>query len=88
MITIELKLFAMFREYLKKDSLVLQVATSLPVSKVIAVLQDQKYLSPAQKIPPLRFAVNEEFVSSDYLLQDGDVLCLVPPVAGGSHDHA
>jgi molybdopterin converting factor small subunit len=88
MIAIELKLFAMFREYLEKDSLVLQVSPHLPVSKIIEALQDQKYLSPAQKIPPLRFAVNEEFVTSDYALQDGDVLCLVPPVAGGSHDHA
>jgi molybdopterin converting factor small subunit len=88
MITIELKLFAMFREYLKKDALVLQVPSNLPVSEIIKVLQDQKYLSLAQKIPPLRFAVNEEFVSSHYALQDGDVLCLVPPVTGGSHDHA
>ncbi len=88
MITIELKLFAMFREYVGKDSLALQIPKALPVSKVIDFIRSQNYLSASQKIPPLRFAVNEEFVSSTYELQDGDVLCLVPPVAGGSHDHA
>jgi MoaE-MoaD fusion protein len=31
----------------------------------------------------LRFAVNESFASEDRPLQDGDVVALIPPVAGG-----
>ena len=31
----------------------------------------------------VRFAVNQEYVSPDHPLQDGDEVALVPPVAGG-----
>ena len=31
----------------------------------------------------IRFAVNQEYVSSDHPLQDGDEVALIPPVAGG-----
>ena len=32
---------------------------------------------------PFLYAVNEEFVSEEVLLRDGDRLALLPPVAGG-----
>lgn len=35
------------------------------------------------KALPLRYAVNESFVDEDVSLRDGDVLALLPPVAGG-----
>ncbi|MDQ0215311.1 molybdopterin synthase sulfur carrier subunit [Oikeobacillus pervagus] len=28
-------------------------------------------------------AVNEEFVSHDYVIQEGDVIAFIPPVSGG-----
>jgi molybdopterin converting factor small subunit len=31
----------------------------------------------------IAYAVNEQFVSQDTPLQDGDVLALIPPVSGG-----
>jgi molybdopterin converting factor subunit 1 len=31
----------------------------------------------------LAFAVNDELVSGDHLLRDGDTLALIPPMAGG-----
>ncbi len=31
----------------------------------------------------LVYAVNDEVVSSDYRLKDGDTLALIPPMAGG-----
>ena len=32
----------------------------------------------------IRVAVNEEFVADDRVLADGDVIALIPPVAGGA----
>ena len=32
---------------------------------------------------PFRFAVNEELVTGDKILEDHDVLALIPPVGGG-----
>ncbi|HLF64626.1 MAG TPA: MoaD/ThiS family protein [Saprospiraceae bacterium] len=31
----------------------------------------------------ISFAVNEEYVSDDYILQEGDEVVLIPPVSGG-----
>lgn len=32
---------------------------------------------------PVAFAVNQEYVSGDVVLQDGDELALLPPLGGG-----
>ena len=32
---------------------------------------------------PLLYAINEAYVSSGTILQDGDEVALIPPVAGG-----
>lgn len=37
----------------------------------------------ARAVPALRFAVNEEFVTADQVLQAGDTLAILPPVSGG-----
>lgn len=35
------------------------------------------------ELASLRFAVNEEYVHDDYLLNPGDEVVLIPPVSGG-----
>ena len=35
------------------------------------------------RLAPVRFARNEEFVERSAALEDGDVIALIPPVAGG-----
>jgi molybdopterin converting factor small subunit len=37
----------------------------------------------AGRLGPVRFARNEEFVEADALLAAGDVVAVLPPVAGG-----
>lgn len=32
---------------------------------------------------PLRFAVNNTYVTDDHRLEDGDVIAIIPPVCGG-----
>ncbi len=38
---------------------------------------------PQFRLDGIRVAVNEEFVTSDHRLQDGDVVAFIPPVSGG-----
>ena len=37
----------------------------------------------ARRLATVRFAINEEFVSSDATIADGDVIAVIPPVSGG-----
>lgn len=38
---------------------------------------------PQLRLEGVRVAVNEEFVTPDHLLHDGDVVAFIPPVSGG-----
>ena len=43
------------------------------------------YLSLDLAVAPsiIRYAVNSEFVSGEYMLKEGDSVVFIPPVAGG-----
>ncbi|MDB4970132.1 MAG: molybdenum cofactor biosynthesis protein, partial [Myxococcales bacterium] len=45
---------------------------------------ERRHPSLAGLRPAIKVAVNEEFVALDRVLSDGDVVALIPPVAGGS----
>jgi len=45
------------------------------------MITEKSALQPWEKIT--RFAVNLEFVYSDYILQPGDEIAFIPPVSGG-----
>lgn len=47
------------------------------------VLSDPRLAALAPHRASLRLAVNEEFVAGDHVLQDGDVVAVLPPVSGG-----
>ncbi|HEX4460125.1 MAG TPA: molybdenum cofactor biosynthesis protein MoaE, partial [Polyangia bacterium] len=53
----------------------------LTVGALLSVLQ-HKYPPLGQLMPAVKVAVNEEFASLDRILSDGDVVALIPPVAG------
>jgi molybdopterin converting factor subunit 1 len=75
--------FAVVRERLGRDSDELAYSPGLTAGALLSVLE-QKYppLSPLRSA--IKVAVNEEFASLDHILSDGDVVALIPPVAGGS----
>lgn len=52
---------------------------------LIADLKSQltSEFSAFEKLNSLAFAVNEEYASDGYVLQDGDEVVIIPPVSGG-----
>lgn len=78
--TIELKYFAQLREIAQKDAENLQTEACTPAGLYEEV--KQKYQFP-HKQKHLMVAINEEFSGWDYLLQEGDEVVFIPPVAGG-----
>lgn len=46
-----------------------------------SLVRDHPRLGPMK--PSLRFALNQEFVGLDQILQDGDEVAVIPPVSGG-----
>jgi sulfur-carrier protein len=40
-------------------------------------------LHPQLTLDGVRIAINEEFVTSEHALREGDVVALIPPVSGG-----
>lgn len=79
-ISVTVNYFAKLREERGQPQETLKI---LPVTarELYAQLKDKHALSlPASM---MRVAVNEEFVSWDRLLQDGDEVTFIPPVSGG-----
>jgi molybdopterin synthase sulfur carrier subunit len=74
--------FASARDAIGAASLVLDLRAGARVADACAVLVE-RYAALAPMVPALRFAVAEEFVAAECLLQDGDTLALLPPVSGG-----
>jgi MoaE-MoaD fusion protein len=75
--------FAVVRERLRRqtDELELPPGTTLE-----AAWRELERLHPeiASLRPVVKLAVNEEFAALDRVLADGDVIAIIPPVAGGS----
>ncbi len=69
------------RAGLSRDALVL--GDGATVAEARAAL-GERFPALAAVLPHVRFAVNERFVDAAAPLGDGDVLALIPPVAGGA----
>jgi molybdopterin converting factor small subunit len=77
---IEVRLFATFRDYLPPGSLSFSFKKSL--DKEMAVTKIAEEISLPPDIPKI-FIVNGNVVTGEYVLRDGDVVSIFPPVAGG-----
>lgn len=76
--TVDVKYFALFRERAGRDAERLTTPSS-----TVGALYDE--LSPRLGLASnlVRAAVNGEFVENDHVLNEGDEVVFVPPVAGG-----
>ena len=80
---VQVLFFAVVRERLRRDSELVQVSEGATADALLGLLE-QRYPPLAGLRRALKLAVNEEFVTGEYVLAEGDVVALIPPVAGGS----
>jgi molybdopterin converting factor subunit 1 len=82
-VTITLLYFAAIRDLAGRDreSVVLP-ETVRDIAALSAWLDERESLRG--RLAQVRFAINESFAQSPDVLHDGDVVALIPPVAGGS----
>lgn len=75
-------LFAIMREILKKDKIVIDLPEGATVEDLFRKVSDID-----ERIPPLgeriRFALNGSFCRPESRLKEGDEVVLIPPVSGG-----
>jgi MoaE-MoaD fusion protein len=75
--------FAVVRERLGRDEEMLELAAAADVAAAWRELE-RRHPELAALRPVVKLAVNEEFAQADRALADGDVIALIPPVAGGA----
>ncbi|HEX6837162.1 MAG TPA: molybdopterin converting factor subunit 1 [Polyangia bacterium] len=75
--------FAVVRERLGRDHDELELPVRADVAAAWRELE-RRHPALASLRPVVKLAVNEEFAAADRALADGDVIALIPPVAGGA----
>jgi molybdopterin converting factor subunit 1 len=79
--TVTVQLFASYADLLGAPTVELPLA---PGSTVQDLLQHIRFLPGASSLPPApRVAVNRSFAKSSQVIEAGDEVALIPPVAGG-----
>lgn len=82
LITITVKLFAVYQETYGVSVLEWQFNPQTPVSQVLErAIEEHPELASWREIT--RFAINLEFVEPNTPLNAGDEVVLIPPVSGG-----
>ena len=76
--------FAAIREIAGQTEMTLELPAGVTTVKSLAVYLEATVARLAGRLGAVRWAKNEEFVDLDAKLEDGDVVAIIPPVAGGS----
>ena len=80
---IEVLYFAAVRDLVGKDAESIDLPANVATIAALAVLLARRHPSLEGRLGSVRFARNETFAAEDEALADGDVVALIPPVAGG-----
>jgi molybdopterin converting factor subunit 1 len=81
--TLTLLYFAAVRELVGKDEERVTLPEGVATIAELAVFLAKHHPSLDGRLGAVRFARNEAFATNDEALADGDVVALIPPVAGG-----
>ena len=81
-VSIELRLFAVFREALGSSMLTREVPAGTTVGQVLEQLIGE-HPSLAGAEAAVSFSVNRVYASADTVLNAGDEVAFIPPVSGG-----
>jgi|TARA_B100001750_G_C15025901_1_gene359336 molybdopterin synthase catalytic subunit len=83
MLSINVRLFALYRERLKMSELTLMVPEGSTVRDLVSQLaQEHPNIGPL--LEHTAIAVNEVYAENTQILAESDELALLPPVSGGS----
>ena len=83
MLSINVRLFALYRERLKMSELTLMVPEGSTVRDLVNQLaQEHPNIGPL--LEHTAIAVNEVYAENTQILAESDELALLPPVSGGS----
>ncbi len=77
---IKILYFSVVREKLKKSEEEIEFKGSI---EELRNLLKEKYPELSEILDKVKFAVNEEYVSDDHIVKDGDTVAVIPPVSGG-----
>ena len=83
-VTITLLYFAALREIVGHGEATFPVPEGIVTVGDLADHLDRTVAGLGGRLGSVRWAKNEEFVDRTTALEDGDVVALIPPVAGGS----
>ena len=81
--TLTVLYFAAVRDLVGKDEERVTVSSDVTTIAELARFLAKHHPSLEGRLRSVRFARNEVFASNDERLCDGDVIALIPPVAGG-----
>ncbi len=79
---IKILYFSSIKDKIGKKEEELELKEQIPVSKLIDILKE-KYPHISEYFNRVMIAVNEDYVEENYLLREGDVIAIIPPVSGG-----
>jgi len=82
MLKIRLLFFAVLRDITGRSEDVVELRDGTRAGDVWQRLRDE-HAALRDYVQPPMIAVNESYVGADEVLQDGDELAFIPPVAGG-----
>ena len=81
-ISVRVLCFAAAREVIGASELAWTIAAGATVAKLKEALFE-RYPALAGHARSLRFAVNGEYAKDDQVVEEGDEVAVIPPVAGG-----
>ncbi len=81
-VSVNVRLFALYRERLERDRLTLSVPSPATVGAALAVLAEA-HPRIGLLIDNTMVAVNQEYADRAQVLEEGDEVALIPPVSGG-----
>ena len=82
-VSVNVRLFALYRERLERDRLTLVVPPPATVATALAVMAEA-HPRIGLLVDNTMVAVNHEYVDRAHALEDGDEVALIPPVSGGA----
>ena len=78
---VKLLFFGVITDLLDTTNTVIEIDSKTDIVKFKEILNSK--FKNLVKQPYFSIAVNESYVNDDYLLQENDIVALIPPVSGG-----